>query len=166
MKLLKRLFGIPEKEDLKGISLLKGENWRVTGVEDSVKLFRSIYDLVPEGSVLLLEGGAAPEHLESFFEEYKSTKITKVAPGTIWPYSDGVHLSVTNDMCMKLSELAMNLAEPEIGIHIHVYKDDTVLLEWHDAFDEDLYISRFVEESDVKKFCDFNLATYKLFSYP
>ena len=53
----------------------------------------------------------------------------------------------------QMAEFAVNFAIPEICDHIHIYKNDEVLLEWFDAFSKPLYISQKISEASIKDFC-------------
>jgi hypothetical protein len=45
-------------------------------------------------------------------------------------------------------------AEPELAVHFHVYRNDTVLLEWHDAFSQPMLMSGAIPQETVKVFAD------------
>ena len=45
-------------------------------------------------------------------------------------------------------------AEPELAVHFHVYRNDTVLLEWDDAFSQPMLISGVIPEEKVKLLAD------------
>jgi hypothetical protein len=45
-------------------------------------------------------------------------------------------------------------AEPELAVHFHIYCDENVLLEWHDAFSQRMLMSGSIPEEEVKVFTD------------
>ena len=45
-------------------------------------------------------------------------------------------------------------AEPELAIHFHVYCNDSVLLEWHDAFSQPMLLSGAIPEEKIKVFAN------------
>jgi hypothetical protein len=89
----------------------------------------------------------------AFCETHAAGKTTKVALGTIWPKPKVFHLSIAPEVVQELAALTGQHATPEICDHLHAYKDGRVLLEWHDAFDQKLLISREVSEEKVAEFC-------------
>lgn len=61
------------------------------------------------------------------------------------------------------AEIMEHHATPEGAAHLHVYKDDKILLEWHDAFwDDPMYISEDIAEEKIKQFCEKLSLKYKL----
>jgi hypothetical protein len=60
-----------------------------------------------------------------------------------------VHLPATDTVLAGLAELASDHAELELAIHFHVYRNDTVLIEWHDAFGQTMLLSGSFTEPGV-----------------
>jgi hypothetical protein len=78
----------------------------------------------------------------------------KLALGTLWPRPNCFHLPLTRTTANELAEFAEHHATPEIGVHIHAYHCDQVLLEWHDAFGQPLRLSTALPELRVRNFCE------------
>ena len=70
-------------------------------------------------------------------------------------------MPATNENLLTLSELTEHYAEPEVAIHFHIYLDDYVLIDWYDAFDDPMYVSKYFSEEEIKEFCDKVSMTYK-----
>ena len=83
---------------------------------------------------LYFEGGSPSGKLLDFQREHGIPERAHVAYGTIWPKPTVFHLPATPETMMALTELMRLCAYPELAIHFHVYRDQTVLVEWHDAF--------------------------------
>jgi hypothetical protein len=63
-------------------------------------------------------------------------------------------MAMTKENLMSLADLAEGCAAPEIAVHLHVYMEGRVLLEWHDSFFRDpLYVSTAVAEETVQHLC-------------
>jgi hypothetical protein len=62
-------------------------------------------------------------------------------------------MKITRENLEGLAELSEHHAEPEIAIHIHVYKGNKVLLEWYDATSDPFRIAKEIGEEKVKEFC-------------
>jgi hypothetical protein len=52
-----------------------------------------------------------------------------------------------------MASITAALAEPEICHHLHVFSGENVLLQGHDAFGYNFYVSGLVPEQTLKDFC-------------
>ena len=62
----------------------------------------------------------------------------------------------------ELAALAESHAEPELAVHFHVYLEDKVLLQWHDAFGQALFLDGSIPKEQVKLFAEALNMTFKL----
>jgi hypothetical protein len=158
---LRRLIGWPSADELSGISLPPGECWEVSATRDSAAFVRHLPDLLPERTVLYLEGGSASEGIQTFLEPRGAPQPSQVARGTVWPRPRIYHLPMTGQNVAGLAALFETHAAPEICIHFHAYRGDELLLQWHDAFyDDPFLISLNISEDAVKRFCNTLGCTY------
>ena len=141
------------KEERAGISLGARAFWRVSGVKDPERFFSALRALVPKGSVLALQGPRGRD-VQTFLCDNPASTRTKVELGTIWPRIETYHVDCTDRNLRRLEELAGHHAQPEIAMHTHVYRDEQVLIEWYDAFDDPLEMSREFSAEDVARFCE------------
>jgi hypothetical protein len=75
------------------------------------------------------------------------------AISTIWPRPHSFHLPASAENLGQLAALAEKCAAMEIAIHLHVYAEGGVLLEWYDAFGRDpFYLSGAISEERVRAF--------------
>ena len=151
---LARLFKMAPKEDLEGICLGDDARWEVQGPWDLPSFLRSLTLIVPHDAILYLEGGCHTKLLKDFLDARCVPELSRLARGT-WgkPFMD--HLPATPENLRSLADLAESCAEPEVATHIHVYKDNEVLLQWYDAFSGDpVYLSSAIEEEALRTFCD------------
>lgn len=154
MSWLSKLLGYVSKEERKGISLENITCWKISPVENFPNFLRALVDLVPAVSTLYLEGGSPKKQIRVYMEERAAKNTTKVAMGTIWPRPQIYHIPITKENLEGLAKFAEKTVSPEICVHLHVYKDKKVLLEWYDAFFTDpFYASKEIEEDKVKEFC-------------
>ncbi len=154
MNWLSKIFGCVAIQKRSGITLRENVDWEVSPVESVSSFLRALIDLVPTDSVLYLEGSSTPPKIESFLEDHKSGRVTKVEVGTIWPSPKCFHVVVSSETLEGLAQLTGDVCPPELATHVHVYKDNKILLEWYDAFDSPLYLSKEIPEEKVKKFCN------------
>jgi hypothetical protein len=152
-KILARLLNAVPAEEMEGIRL-RGLFWEVE-VErlDHAAFLRRLPDLVSNEAVLVLEGGAHPVGLRRFLEAHAVPAQANVARGTVWPRATVFHVPTRPPVLSELGDLAENCAAPEICDHLHVYKDDQVLLEWYDTFSNPFFISKQVPEQRLGEFC-------------
>lgn len=164
---LSKILNYVPAQERKGISLEHDTCWEISYSKNiSVPIFlRALADLVPSGSILYLEDGSPTKQILLYLEERKPAKITKVALGTIWPRPKCFHMEITPANLEGLANLAEKIVSPELAIHLHVYMDDKVLLEWHDAFDDNCYVSNEIPEDKIKIFCTKLETQYKAVTF-
>ena len=154
LKVLSKILGIVPLEERKGIRLEGWPRWKVQPVRDVSRFLQAIVGLVPCDSVLYLEGGNVPQRVRTYLKARSAEKTCKVEMGTIWPRPSRFHMAATQDNFWGLAELAEHCAAPEIAVHLHIYADERVMLEWYDAFGGyPLHISGEVSEQEVQAFC-------------
>ena len=152
MSILSRLFGAVSKADRQGVRLQDPEPWEVSPTRDVQRFLRALPLLAPEGAVVYFEG-TGEKHVGEFLSRISVPAPVPVAVGTIWPTPDRHHVMLT---AQSMDELATFLEERPAGYfctHCHVYRDGSVLLEWHDAFiDDPMRISHTVPPEVVQAF--------------
>lgn len=126
----------------------------VSGKTDFPSLLTSLPDLLPEASILYFEGGSPSGNLLEFLRAHGVPERAHVAYGTIWPKPTVFHVPATPKTMKRLAELMGSRAYPELAIHFHVYRDQSVLLEWHDAFTQPMLISGELSEQQVRAFAE------------
>jgi hypothetical protein len=154
MGFLAKIFGAVSAEERKGLCLdYRTPSWKVSKAKDLPSFLRALADLVPPDSIIYLEGGTPPRELRVFFQKNSIPEQSHVAIGTIWPRPMVFHLTATRANLIGFADLAERCAEPEVAIHLHVYRQGRVILQWYDAFYDPLYISKEIPEDRVRKFC-------------
>jgi hypothetical protein len=150
---LARVFNAVPANEMGG-ARLEGAYWEVAhrGV-DPTDFFRRLPALVPEGSVLVLEGGSHSKLLQAFLDEHRVPPDINVARGTIWPRADVVHLPASVQVLRELADHAERCAEPEICSHMHVYASGRVVVQWYDAFSAPCYVSKQLPAERLEAFC-------------
>lgn len=135
--------------------------WEVSGPKEFPALFRGLVGFLPEGSIMRFESGSPSGAIETFFASNSIPEKVPIPKGTLWPKSQIFNVPATNENLLKLSELTKNYAEPEVAIHFHVYSGDDVLIDWYDAFDDPMYVSKRIPKDKIEIFCDSLSMTYK-----
>ena len=157
MEILKRnLFpDMMTDEEMMGIMMDMRNCWEVTeikGVQAS-KFFLALLDITPADSVFCVETSNLVEEVREFLEANKMPHRTRVLLGTYWPKPEVFHLPFNEQNMRQFAEFAETFPMPQICDHIHIYKDNEVLLEWFDVLYNPLYISKKISEDSIKVFC-------------
>jgi hypothetical protein len=161
MGFLAKLFRAASKDELAGASIGTGTTWSAAPIKDAPGFFRALLELLPDGSILYLEDVCSGDGI-ALAASHRIEPQLKVALGTIWPRPNHFHIPVNRTTTSELADFAEHHATPEIGIHIHAYHGNLVLLEWHDAFTAPLRLSTALPESRVRRFCELLHCTYSL----
>jgi hypothetical protein len=161
--IIEKIFPRLPDEEMAGIILDMRACWEVPKGKriDSTAFFRGLASAMPTGAILCLEGTSIAKEVKALLEAHKVEEICKVHLGTSWPRPAVYHVPCAEPVLSTLAELTEKHAEPEICDHLHVYKDGLVLLSWYDAFLIPLYISKAVQENDVKAFCEILGRSYR-----
>ena len=155
MGFLTKFFGAVPWEERHGIHLdTMKPFWEVDGKFDFPTLLRCLRGLLPERSILYFEDGSPDGSLAEFLRAHSVPEHAHLANGTIRPRPAIYHLPATPDVLVRLADEMECRATPELAIHFHVYCDQVVLLEWHDAFFQPMLLSGGLQEQQVKEFCE------------
>ena len=162
MGLLAKIFGAVPREEMSGIRLdMTHPYWEVSGKTDFPSLLTVLPDLLPEESILYFEGGSPSGALLDFLRAQEVPERAHVAYGTIWPKPRVFHLPATPQTMRHLVEMTRSCAYPELAIHFHVYRGQSVLLEWHDAFTQPMLLSGELPEQRIRTFAERLSMSYK-----
>jgi hypothetical protein len=155
MGLLAKILRVVPREERGGISLDPSQPfWEVSGETDFSALFKALTELLPQECLLYFEGGAPTGEIAEFLREQAVPERAHVACGTVWPRAAVFHVPATPEVLARLSGLMESRACPELAIHFHVYRGQTLLLQWHDAFTQPMLLSGNFTEAEVKRFCE------------
>src|SRR5689334_10282197 len=129
MGLLAKVFGAVSREEMRGIHLdVTRSCWEVSGKTDFPSLLTALPGLLSEESILYFEGGSPGGELQEFLQARAIPERAHVAYGTIWPKPRVFHVPATPEIISRLADLTRLCAYPELAIHFHVYRDQSVLL--------------------------------------
>jgi len=162
MGLLAKVFGAVSREEMRGIHLdMTRPFWEMSGKTDFPSLLTALPGLLSEESILYFEGGSPRGELQGFLQAQAVPERAHVAYGTIWPKPRVFHVPATPETMNRLADLTRSCAYPELAIHFHVYRDRSVLLEWHDAFTQPMLLSGEFPEERVRAFAERLRMSYK-----
>lgn len=151
MGLLARIFCYVPRAERDGIQMDYSNAWEVTPATDASEFLRHLKLLVSDGCNLYVEG-TIDRRVAAWLLERSASHQTPVAIGTIWPRPDRHHVPATS---RNLDDLAGFLDSEGISypwIHVHAYCGRRVVLAWHDAFDQPIYVSSEIDTERVDQF--------------
>jgi hypothetical protein len=151
MNLLSRMIGYVPREERDGIRLEDKVPWRVNPTRDVGRFLRALNLLVPDSSVAYFED-TGERHVAEYLQNVAIRPAVRVALGTIWPRPDCYHVALAATTAEELADFLDRNPCGLLCVHLHVYRDRSVVLQWYDAFDDPIYISRSVDEQAVSRF--------------
>ena len=97
--------------------------------------------------VMLISGIAKAEILHEMVKTGEMEKVKQL---------------LTPENINELAHIMERHATPEGTVHLHVYKDNKILLQWYDAFFDPMFISEVIDEEKIRHFCEKLSLEYKL----
>jgi len=152
MSWLSKILGYVPKKEREGIKLDDEAVWEIFPPNNFPAFLRALLDLVPKESILYIEGNGTPKETENYLNKRKAENISKIAMGTIWPRPECFHMEITKENIEGLAKIAERYKTPTGSIHLHIYKNNKVILSGYDAFSLSLYISKEIPEDKIKSF--------------
>ena len=120
---------------------------------DSAKFFKGLSIYFQDASTLFIEGDFAKDVLILYKKNVQGGDYLP-EPGTIFPKLTKLRCKYSVEFMNELALMAEHHAEPEMCEHLHLYKDNNPIIEWMDAFSDEMYISTIVPQEIVNKFCE------------
>ena len=157
--ILNKLF-VKQRE---GICLKDSSFWEVEIVKEYPSFLRALIDLVPDQSILYFEGSPS-KNLKQYLISHSIPNPVKVARGTLWPTPQWFHIPIKNQIIEELVQLTKDIHPFDLAFHVQAYKDDKILLSWHDAFTQPMIVSKDIPEQKIKEFSQRLGVQYKFYS--
>lgn len=144
-----------QPDSLPSISSTGKSFWEVTAPRDLAAFVRQLPELLPEGSILYLEGAGISRAVCGTLEALAVEAQEEVYRGTMWPRPKTFHIPMTAENIDCLAGLFETRVAIEICEHFHAYKEGLLLLEWYDACSGDSFaVSGSTSEQSMKRFCE------------
>lgn len=147
-----RLIGYATKEEAAGIRMEDNDPWVITPPRDPANVLRCLPILFPSGGFVYFED-LVEKQFEYWLTGHSVPAPIKIAYGTIWPKPTYYHIPLTKEL---LSEAAYVVGQEGMAfptIHLHVHDGKQVLMEWHDAIDNNpMLISSAMQKEKVVAF--------------
>ena len=151
MSWLSRILNYVPKSEQDGLELDLNEAWQLEALSDASVFLRALSALRLPAAILYLEG-TTDSAVGSFLKSRAIDTTVKIAPGTIWPRPDTYHVPMTESNLVALARLVDEKGIAFLAFHVHVYSDNEVVLQWHDAFEKvPLYVSKGIDENRIRK---------------
>ncbi len=143
------------------LTLPKGRAWEIENNYDSTDFFRALKQLLEEDLVLYLESTTIDDSLYNELSKYASDKTEVINPGTTWPKSKRLYLSLSSELINKLIEISENHAAPEYADHVVIYGKE-IVLEAYDFTAGSIHMNGKLGEQIVQDFTTALNCQYKL----
>jgi hypothetical protein len=144
-----KLGWVPARER-RGISVpLRGGYWEVDSAPDLASLLRALDGWLPEGCVFCFEVGEPSAEVEAFMRRHAVPERAHVEMGTIWPRPRVFHVPAERDVLPALVALAEQHDGAELATHLHVYRDNEVLLSAFDLLSQEMWLPLTTPEERV-----------------
>lgn len=135
-----------------GIELDTPFHWAIAGLKQPRPFFQNLPAVLAPDSILYVEGTRIAPEVAEFYTVHRTPNAVDVARDTIAPVPDIYHFQFSVDVASRLSEFAERYAVAEMFDHFKAYRGATLLLHWHDAFDNTLRISEHIPEEIIARF--------------
>ncbi|MCC6486542.1 MAG: hypothetical protein IT364_03515 [Candidatus Hydrogenedentes bacterium] len=152
MSLFSRLLGYATKEEAAGARMSGPKAWVVPPTRNCESMLRALPILFPDGGFVYFEG-TTESRFAAWAEAHAVVPPLKIAYGTLWPRPDFFHIPLEANLMEEAAVLIKQHGIRQPTIHVHVHDGAKVLLEWHDAFEDDpMYVSTALSRERVEAF--------------
>lgn len=127
-------------------------NYLISERVDSSKFFKALANYFQDATTLFIEGDSIANEVMNLYKENIEKGDYLPRSGTTFPRSTKIRCKYSVEFMNELACIADKHAEPELCDHLHLYNDNNVILEWMDAFSDEILISKSVPEKVVKQF--------------
>lgn len=127
--------------------------WEIQeGEVESTIFFPVLLQCFPDANTIFFEGTVIAGDVRKCYESYQLPGSFLPGSQTIFPKSNKFRCEFSPALVEELVLLSDRFSEPELLDHLSLYKDNELLLNWHDAFENIIGIPSSVPEEIVIKF--------------
>ena len=138
------------------IKKLTGEVCKISAPKNRRAFIRYVTDILPEGSVLFLEGGTTYKEVEEFLHSHQPKYVPYIPKDILFPPCPAYHLPIIHENLEELYRLIKSRPIDKIFFHLKAYDSETVLMTWHDVYiDDPWFLSKKIPEKKLRKFCEY-----------
>lgn len=127
--------------------------WVLDGIRRPEPFFRNLHLLLKPESILYFEGCSIERDVCEFYEMHKAPNPSNVFRDTIFPVPKSFHVAFSPDVIARLCELSATRRTSELFDHIKAYVGTSLLIAFHDAFENSCLITQHIAEPDIAEFC-------------
>ena len=138
---------------LSGATLASGRAWEVSAPPRPIRLASALRVLLSAQGVVALERTSIHPEVKHTLQSHVIVPALEIRPGTLFPRPQWLHVRASEEALSILNELVNTRAAPEICNHLYAYEQGTLLLEWHDAFDDPIHVAATVSAAVIAAFC-------------
>lgn len=101
---------------------------------------------------MCFESVIAPE-IENYLQNHPTSYENETNQGFLKMRPKIFYMAITEENLQNFALLIEKYAEPEVCSHLRVYRNDKIILSWHDLPSDPFYVSEEIDESVLKNFC-------------
>lgn len=153
---------LPLPEHMQGLELSGDWAWQLQGSADPLECILRLPGLLGPDAVLCIEAVGVAKEVQEFFAAHSVKDPVKIAHDTIWPQSSVWQIPLTSATVEQFAAIYRTRADGlpdtaylEVGDHLKAYRENVLLLHWHDAFLDgtSILVSQSISEESVRTFC-------------
>jgi hypothetical protein len=119
---------------------------------DSTKFFEHIHSIIKGCDSVYIEGTAISEKAAAFYKLNSLTSDFLPGVSAISPKSETFCCRPSSEFWTELTRLSKDSAETDLFDHFFVYKKAMPILEWWDAFSDNILVSLEISETEIYNF--------------
>jgi hypothetical protein len=132
-------------------TMVEAPCWRVSPA-DLCAFFYHLPTLEGDQDVLCMEGIGLAE-IERLLQARPAIYENETDRGFLNLRSTILYTPVAEDTCSALAAICQNHAEMEVCSHLRVYRNDQIILSWHDLPVDPFYLAAEIDEDRLRQFC-------------
>ena len=146
-----------------GVDLDTRERWAISEIVQPVAFFSHLHLLIPQDSILYVEGTDIAPEAAALYESNRALKGTVcVAKDMIYPVPQIFHVQMGLGMIDGLITLLEKRPRVNCFTHLKGYREGRLLFAFHDVFESsELLVSDEVAEEGVRSFCEKMRVAYR-----
>ena len=138
---------------MEGANIDHAHAWVVQAPSRPIRLASAFRLLISERGMVVLEGVSIDPEFKQMLRPYVTVPALEIRPGTIYPSTEWLHLGATSHALRTLEQVVNMSAGSDLCNHLYAYENGALLLKWHDAFSDPIYLAGTLSSPAVNAFC-------------
>jgi len=132
-----------------------GTYWVIDeGEVDPATFFLALPRHFPEATTFYVEGTSVAPEVRECYTTFSQPDSYLARSETSWPESKKFRCTFSPELFAALAALSKRYALPELLDHFAIYRDRSSLLDWPDAFSNEIFCASSVPETQVSSLAE------------